>query len=191
MGLEEMLSAIRADTETRYAKTISDAKAEAEKILADARQQADRIVNERKGQAQRELQEEKLRSIASARLEAKRNLLETRDEVLRKYEDDAYRNLREFTQSPQYKDFLTKMVQDGLGKIGPDAVVQVNASDRKLLQGFSDYKLAPENIDCIGGAMISSSDGKRRVDNTLESIFDDRKEELRMRLSQQIFGKQD
>jgi V/A-type H+/Na+-transporting ATPase subunit E len=189
MGLEEMLTTIRMNTETQCEKIISDAKGEAQKILAEAKQQAAKLEEERNAQAQRELEQERLRSIASARLEAKRRLLETKDEILRKYEDEALRYLQEFVKSPAYKDFLLNMVKDGVTKIGTGAVVQVNASDRNLLQNSSDFQLSPDSIDCIGGAVISSPDGKRRVDNTLESIFEDRKEELRLKLSEELFAK--
>lgn len=190
MGLEEILSSIRADTEAKYAKTLSDAKAEAEKILNEARKNSESIAEQRRAQSEKELSEEKLRSIASARLEAKRKLLEARDEVLKKYEDEALRYLKEFAHSPQYKDFLWKMAKDGVAKIGNGAIVEVNASDMKLLGTAGiDFKVSPKPIDCIGGTIVSSTDGKRRVDNTLESIFNERKEDLRLKLSEQVFGK--
>lgn len=189
MGLEEMLNTIRANTETQYTKTISDAKAEADRIVDDAKERSTKLKEERHAQAQKELQEERLRSIASARLEAKRRLLETKDEILRKYEDAALDYLKEFARSPAYGDFLLNIVRDGVMKIGGGAIVQVNASDKILLQNQSDFQLSPNSIELIGGAIISSGDGKRRVDNTLEAIFEDRKEDLRLKLSEELFGK--
>jgi V/A-type H+/Na+-transporting ATPase subunit E len=193
MGLEEMLNSIRTDTEAQHARTISDAKAEAEKIISEARQRAQAIIEQRRIQSQKELQEERLRSIASARLEAKRRLLTAKDEVLRKYEDEAFRYLKDFAKSSMYEDFLFKMVNDGVAKIGAGAIVQVNPSDKKLLENSSmgDFQISEKTIDSIGGAIISSQDGKRRVDNTLESIFEERKDDLTLQLSDQIFGKQE
>lgn len=192
MGLEEMLNTIRADTEAQYLRTISDAKAEAEKIIAEAKQRSQAIEDQKRIQSQKELQEEKLRSIASARLEAKRKLLAAKEEVLRKYEDEALNYLKEFARSPSYKDFLLKMVDDGVTKIGAGSLVQVNDSDKKLLENSrpGDFQVSEKTINTIGGAIISAQDGKRRVDNTLESIFEDRKDELTLRLSEQIFGEQ-
>jgi V/A-type H+/Na+-transporting ATPase subunit E len=189
MGLEEMLNTIRSNTEAQYAKTISDAKAQADKILSDATQQAEKILEEREVQARKDLEEEKLRSIAAARLEAKRRLLVTKDEILTKYEDRALGYLKEFAQSPDYKDYLLKLVKDGVSKIGSDAVVEVKASDRQLLQNPKNFQLSSKNLVSIGGAVISSDDGKRRVNNTLESLFEDRKEDLRLKLSEELFGK--
>ena len=192
MGLEEMLSTIRADTEVEYAKTISDAKAAAEKILAEARQTSQSTVEQKRIQSEKELQEEKLRSIASARLEVKRRLLETRDEVLKKDQEEAMRYLKEFAKSTVQQRFSFKDGEGWSCKNGASSVVEVNAADKKLLgtTKSSEYLISALPIDCIGGAIISSKDGKRRVDNTIESIFGERKEDLRLKLSEQVFGKQ-
>jgi V/A-type H+-transporting ATPase subunit E len=192
MGLEEMLNTIRAEAEAQYTKTISDARAEADEIVTNAKQKAQSIVEQRRIQSEKELQDEKLRSIASARLDAKRRVLAAKDEVLRKYEDEAFRYLKEFAESSEYKDFLLKMVNDGVTKIGAGAIVQVKPSDKKLIEnsGMGDFKVSEKTIDSTGGAIISSEDGKRRVNNTLESIFEERKDELTLELSDQLFGTQ-
>lgn len=196
MGLEEMLNAIRANTESQYSKIITDAKTEADRILAQAEQSSQSIVSQGKVQGEKELQEEKLRTIASARLEGKRKYLETREQVLKRYEEGATRYLKEFARSPNYRKFLQSMIQEGVSKIGPGAIVQVNASDKKLLATGDmikngEYKLSPNSMDCIGGAMISSPDGKRRIDNTIESIFAEKKEDLRLKITEQLFGKKE
>jgi V/A-type H+-transporting ATPase subunit E len=189
MGLEEILSSIKSDTEAQYAKIVSDAKAEASKILSDAKQRSSEIALQGKADGQREAQEEHLRSVASAHLEAKRKVLEAKDELLRNYEEQAKKYLGEFARSPKYRDFLSRVVKDGISKIGPGAVVQVNSSDMQILRRENEnLNISPKALDCIGGAIISSEDGKRRVDNTLESIFGEKKEELRLRLSKQVFG---
>lgn len=189
MGLEEMLSTIRANTQEQSAKIITEAKLEAEKISSEAKQRSESIVAQGQLHAEKEVQEEKLRSVASARLEAKRRLLEARDEVLRSYEEQAMLYLDEFTKSKDYADFLLRAIKDGVSKIGSGSVVQVNSKDKSLLESNADFELSPETLDCKGGALITSKDGKRRVDNTIESIFYERRGELRLKLTEQVFGK--
>lgn len=189
MGLEEMLSAIRANTQEQYAKIITEANREAEKISSEAKQRSELIVTQGQLHAEKEVQEEKLRSVASARLEAKRKVLEARDEVLRSYEEQAMRYLDEFTGSKDYADFLLRAIKDGVSKIGSSAVVQVNSKDKNLIESNADFELSSETLDCQGGALITSKDGKRRVDNTIESIFSERRGELRLKLTEQVFGK--
>jgi len=190
MGLEEMLSRIKSDTEEQYSKIISDAQKESEKILSEANQKASNITIQSKAQAERQVQEEKQRSFASARLESKRKLLEAKDALLKNFEDQAQNYLDEFVKSPSYKDFLNSAVNDGVSLIGSDAVISVNSRDKGMLGNKdSSYTISSKPLNSKGGALITSNDGKRKVDNTIESIFNDRKEELRLKLSEQIFGK--
>ena len=190
MGLEEIVSAIRADAENKRAKVLADAKMEAEKILSEARESSARIVSQGRSLAEREVQEEKLRSVAAARLGAKREILEERESVLQRYETQASQYLEEFSRSPNYKSFLLRIIEDGVSKIGEDAVVHVNSKDKALLQGARlNAQISSTSINCKGGALITSKDEKRRVDNTIESLFKERKEELRLKLTEQIFGK--
>jgi V/A-type H+/Na+-transporting ATPase subunit E len=194
MGLDDMLSTIQSDTEDQSSKIISDAKAESEKILSEGRKRADAIQTQSAQQSQREVEEDRNRLLASARLEANRRLLEARDEVLKGYEEQAFSYLEEFSNSPQYKDFFVRMLADALSKIGEGAIVQINPRDKPLLKDskLKQFKIqvSPEPLKSLGGAIVTSSDGKRRVDNTIESIFSERKDELRLKLSQQVFGAQ-
>jgi vacuolar-type H+-ATPase subunit E/Vma4 len=195
LGLDDMLTTIRSNTETQVSKIISDAKTESEKIIAEARQRADNATSRGAQQSAREVEEERNRVLASARLGASRRLLEARDEVLRGYEEQASSYLADFANSPDYKDFFVRMANDGVSKIGDSAVVQINPRDKPLLKDPRlkqlNIQVSPDPLNGAGGVVVLSSDGKRRVDNSLESIFNERKDELRLKLTQQIFaGKQ-
>jgi vacuolar-type H+-ATPase subunit E/Vma4 len=192
MGLDDMLATIQSETESQASKIISDAKSQADKIISDGQKHAQMILSQGAEQSKREVEEDRMRVLASARLGANRRLLEARDEVLRGYEDQASSYLSEFSSSPEYKDFFVRMLTDGVSKIGEDAVVQINPRDKPLLKDprLKQLKIqvSPEPLGSVGGVVVSSKDGKRRVDNTLESIFNERRDELRLKLSQQVFG---
>lgn len=192
MGLDDMLTTIKSDTEAQSSKIISDAKAQSDTIIADAKKRADSIISQGAQQSQRDVEEERMRLLASARLEANRRLLEARDEVLKGYEEQASGYLSDFPNSPEYKDFFVRMLIDGVSKIGDDAVVQINPRDKQLLKDPRlkqlKVQVSQDPLNSIGGVVIYSKDGKRRVDNTIESIFNDRKDELRLKLTEQVFG---
>ncbi len=189
MGLEEMLSAIKTNAAAQQDKIIADARTEAERIEAEAKSKSETLIAQSRSQSEKDVVEDRIRSIASFKLEAKRKMLEAKDEVMRAYEEQATAFLNDFTKSPEYKNFLLKVTKDGAFQIGSDATVQVNARDRNILNG-SGFQLSPDPINSIGGAIITSADAKRRVDNTVESIFNDRKQELRLELMKQVFGDQ-
>jgi V/A-type H+/Na+-transporting ATPase subunit E len=189
MGLEEMMSAIKTNTSAQHDKIIADARSEAQRIEAEAKSKSEALIIQSRSQSEKEVQEGRIRSIASFKLEAKRKMLEAKDEIMRGYEDQATSFLNDFTKSPEYKDFLLKVTKEGVSQIGSDAIVQVNARDRNILNG-SGFQISADPINSIGGAIITSGDKKRRVDNTVESIFSDRKQELRLELMTQVFGDQ-
>jgi V/A-type H+/Na+-transporting ATPase subunit E len=189
MGLDEMLSAIKTNTSAQRDKVIAEARSEAGRIEAEAKVKSESLITRSRSQSEKEAQEDRIRSIASFKLEAKRKMLEAKDEIMRAYEDQASSFLNDFTKSPEYKDFLLKVTKDGVTQIGSDAIVQVNARDRSILNS-SGFQISPDPINSIGGSIITSGDEKRRVDNTVESIFNDRKQELRLELMKQVFGEQ-
>jgi len=184
-----MLAAIKSNTASQSDKIISDAKTEAAQIDTDAQAKSQALISQSRTDSEKEASEYRTRSIASFKLDAKRKMLEARDEVLRAYEQQANGFLDDFAKSSDYQDFLIKVTKEGVAEIGSGAVVQVNAKDRSLLNG-TGFQISPDAINSIGGAIIVSGDEKRRVDNTIESIFNDRKQELRLELLKQVFGDQ-
>lgn len=191
MGLEEIVARISGDADQRAAKMLADAKTEASKTVEAARERASASLSQAKAQAEREVREERLRSVAAARLAAKRELLQAREDVLRRYEAGIEGSIDDFVKSDDYLRFLLKAIEDGAAKIGEGAAVHVNARDKSLLRGKkAGGELSKDPIDCKGGALVTSEDGKRRVDNTIESILRERTDAVRLKLVDQVFGEE-
>lgn len=189
MGLEEIIGKIDQEASDQAAKIASDAREAASKTVGDAKARAEAIISQARAQAEREAKEERVRSVASARLAAKRELLLAREDVLRRYEQDVLGSVDDFTKSDGYSTFLMKAIDDGVEKIGKDAVVQVNSRDRSLLKGKKlAAEISKDAIECQGGALITAADGRRRVDNTVESLLRDRRDTIRLKLVAQLFG---
>jgi V/A-type H+/Na+-transporting ATPase subunit E len=187
-----MLSTIQSDTEAQVSKVRSDARSEADRIISESKRKAEEIMSSSKQQSERDIHDERMRELASARLESNRRLLEARDEILKGYEERSSELLSEFTSAPAYKAFFLKMLSDGVSKIGPGAVVQINPRDKALLKDPKlsgvNFEVSADPLKSSGGVVVYSKDGKRRVDNTIESIFDERKDELRLKLTDKVFG---
>ncbi len=189
MGLEEILAKIHEDTEAEYNKIIASAKAEAEEIQKAAMARSDTIISQARDRAGREVQEEKLRLVASARLDVKRQLLQAEEEVVQEQEKKAMSAVDEFIASREYPAFLNMLIDDGVKKLGDKPIVHLNARDKTLVKGRQNsYEISDKPLDCKGGAVVASADGKRRVDNTLESLLSERKDELRLKIAAQVFG---
>jgi V/A-type H+/Na+-transporting ATPase subunit E len=189
VGLEEIVGRISQEAADQAGKVLADAGAEATRIVSDAKAKADALVSGAKAQAEREVREERMRSVASARLAAKREILQAREDVIQRYEAGVMGAVDDFAKSDGYSKFLVSMIEDGLSKIGKDAKIQVNGRDRALLKGKKlGGEVSKDELDCKGGAMVSSSDGKKRVDNTIESLLRDRSDVIRLKLLDQVFA---
>lgn len=189
MGLEEIVKRIDEDAAQQSSKIVAEAEAESSKMIAEAKSKAESITASAKSKAEKEAKDERMRSIASAHLAAKRDLLQAREDVLRRYEAQIMDSVDEFVKSDDYSKFLLKAIADGVSKIGKDGVIQVNSKDRALLKGKKlDGKVSSDSIECRGGAIVTSPDGRRRVDNTIESYLRDRSDRVRLMLVEQVFG---
>ncbi|MDG6953770.1 MAG: V-type ATP synthase subunit E [Nitrososphaerota archaeon] len=189
MGLEEIVAKIGQDADEQAARITSDARDEAKKVVESARAQADSIISDAKAEAEREARAERLRSVAAARLAAKRELLQAREEVLSRYEDVLRKSVDDFMESDEYLGFLVGVIKDGVSKIGEGAVVHVTPEDRIRLKGKKlPGEMSEDKVDFRGGALVSSADGKRRVDNSIDSLLRERSDAIRLRLVEKVFG---
>ena len=189
MGLEEIVAKISQDADEQAARITSGARDEAKKVVESARAQADSIISDAKAEAEREVRAERLRSVAAARLAAKRELLQAREEVLSRYEDVLRKSVDDFMESDEYLGFLVGVIKDGVSKIGEGAVVHVTPEDRSRLKGKKlPGEMSKDQVDFRGGALVSSADGKRRVDNSIDSLLRERSDAIRLRLVEKVFG---
>ncbi|MDG6987956.1 MAG: V-type ATP synthase subunit E [Nitrososphaerota archaeon] len=189
MGLEEIVAKISQDADEQAARLTSDARDEAKKATDSARAQADSIISDAKAEAEREARAERLRSVAAARLAAKRELLQAREEVLSRYEDVLRKSVDDFMESDEYLDFLAGVIKDGVSKIGEGAIVHVTPEDRSRLKGKKlPGEMSKDQVDFRGGALVISVDGKRRVDNSIDSLLRERSDAIRLRLVEKVFG---
>ena len=189
MGLEEIVAKIGQDADEQAARKTSDARAEAKKVVESARAQADSVISDARAEAERGVRAERLRSVAAARLAAKRELLQAREEVLSRYEDVLRKSVDDFIKSDEYLDFLIGAIKDGVSKIGEGAVVQVTPEDRSRLRGKKlPGEMSKDKVDIRGGALVYSADGKRRVDNSIDSLLRERSDTVRLKLVENVFG---
>lgn len=191
LGLEEIVKRIDQEAAERASKIVGEATEGATKVMAESKERAESILAGAKAQAEREAREERQRSVASARLAAKRELLQAREDVLKRYEAGVLASVDSFAKSDEYLKFLTRAIEQGVSKIGKDAEIRVNSRDKAALKGKKlGGELSKETLDSKGGALVVSADGKRRVDNTVESLLRERSDALRLMLTQQVFGDQ-
>jgi V/A-type H+-transporting ATPase subunit E len=106
--------------------------------------------------------------------------------------------LKQFVESDSYPSCLLTLIEEAVKKIDSEqVVVYVNSKDQKLLKnGVLDelskkmeknLTLANEPVDCLGGCVVKTPDGKLSHDNTFEKRLQALKPNLRIKIAKMLF----
>jgi len=92
---------------------------------------------------------------------------------------------------------LEKLIEEGVGVIGTEAVVSCNAKDRatvsdllKKMRPSTKLTMAEQPVETIGGVILSSRDGSVRFDNTFEARLERMRPDLRKEAAGILNGEQ-
>lgn len=177
---------------------ISEAQAEADKIIRLAEEQARGISEaehskcaamrkEAEGEVKRLVEELHSERIAWARLESKRILAESREDAIKGVLEGFFDELEGARKSPEYKKYLAKCASAALAELGTGATIHVAKGDRARLPPLKGAKVE-EDLEGLGGLLGESSDGKIRMNFTLETLFESRRDEIRKQIHGMLFG---
>ncbi|MBI4361303.1 hypothetical protein HY572_06045 [Candidatus Micrarchaeota archaeon] len=182
MSLDQLRKEIRHEAESQRKHALAEAKKQADAILAEAEQQAKALVQKAKADAALEA-EGKLTQVSAARLKAKKRIAEARDHLVQQQLQQARQALAKFADSPKYAGVLKKLADEAAEKIGKNAQLFAREKDVPKLKkmGYS-----AEEMDCLGGCVAATPDGRIRVNNTLEALFEENEEKLRQKIFEEL-----
>ena len=188
MGLDELRKGVldRAREEARA--VAKEAEAEASAMLEKAREQRRELMEAARREARELVEAERSEAVANARLEAKRELAKAREELVASVERQVWKELLKARRGRRkYAKLLHSLIEGGRKALGGGgALVYVNAQDRKLVGELRDAKLAREHLQCSGGAVVTSEDGRVRIDNTLEALFAEKADRMRIEIQKAV-----
>lgn len=191
---------------------INEAKAKAEEIITKAKEKAQKILDEAKREAEKEVNEiisrrkvdaeaRARRIISEARLEARLKLLNAKEEVISNAFDTALERLKEFCQTPEYKEVLENLIKDAAITIGggnlevllsentniePD-LSKIAKEVEKQTGTATSIVISKDKVKSIGGAIVRSLDQSFTVDNTFEARLERVREQLRVSVANVLF----
>ena len=191
---------------------INEAKAKAEEIITKAKEKAQKILDEAKREAEKEVNEiinrrkvdaeaRARRIISEARLEARLKLLNAKEEVISNAFDAALERLKEFCQTPEYKEVLENLIKDAAITIGggnlevllsentniePD-LSKIAKEVEKQTGTATSIVISKDKVKSIGGAIVRSLDQSFTLDNTFEARLERVREQLRVSVANVLF----
>jgi len=190
---------------------LSNARGKAESIIREAETEAQKASEEAKLAAEREAESimqgaradadaVKRRQISEARHRAKIREQEEKDKIMQEVLDRAKKRTLELVKDEnKYSPLLARLIESGINELGEKTVmIHLNARDLKTtatlepkIAKFASHvkvEWSKQPIDAAGGATVSSPDGKMRIVNTLEQIFDALESRLLIEASKSLFG---
>jgi vacuolar-type H+-ATPase subunit E/Vma4 len=196
---EDILKAARAKAQS----IITEAETESQRATDDARTGIGREAADIVRNAQSEAESIKRRQTSEARHLSKLREQREKNTILSEVLDLTKKRVIEATKhEANYSAYLAGEVENGIRELGSDtAVVHLNGVDLKRINradverevtkrlGKSvNVEWAGEPIEAIGGAAISSADGKTRIVNTLDQKFDALEPALLVEAGKSLFG---
>ena len=170
----EKAESIVREAQTESQRASEEAKIaisrEAEGIVRNARAEADAV---------------KRREISEARHRVKLREQKEKDQIMKDVLDQVRKRTSQVVaEEATYMPLLTHLIESGLHELGDkSALVHLNKADLKRMPTSLEGKIgrsiehvkvewSKEPIDAMGGAIISSLNGKIRIVNTLDQRFE-------------------
>lgn len=188
MPLNEIKKEIEQESKKQTKSIHDEAQKEKERILDDAEQRAKQITKTNEDETKQELDRLALENSASAELAAREIELVARESALDSEIGSTINELMKAIKNSKglYKKIFSDAIKTA-SEVAPmrEFRIIVNKHDSDLV-GKTDAHMEYQNL--TGGLIIESLDKSIRVDATLESIVDSKRNEIKSAILERMFG---
>ncbi len=190
---------VRAEEEAR--KIIEEAKIEAENIINKAKKQAEEIINKEIKNYLKQLEDEKKQKIAEIKLKVKEDILKIQEELCEEIISELKNRISKLREQEDYKQLLRKLIIESCEALnGGNLIIKIDTKDCdiefdikeienevKMRTGNeTNIKLVYDDISELGGVIALTIDESMIYDNTLDSIIEKSRNEIRKILYKNI-----
>lgn len=145
------------------------------------------------GEAKRQGELAKHREITRASAKIAKMFMDARSEILKDALNTMRMKIEKIPYNNSYEPFLKRAVVEAIETFEmKEVIIKVRKEDQKLIKKMLnsikalfkgvEISLSDEDADITGGVIIESKDGRSIVENTLESKFEEIKEEFSVKL---------
>ena len=132
--------------------------------------------------------------VGASELQARNDQLKALEKAVNEAFETATKEVSQIQGAAQEKALL-RLIQEGLGAIGPRARIQCAAKDRKAIAGAvkkldskANVTLEADPIETTGGVVLTTPDGSIRFDNTFEARLERMRPDLRKEIAAILTG---
>jgi vacuolar-type H+-ATPase subunit E/Vma4 len=182
MPLENILQALETEAEHQIAEIEQVAQVEVERIRARAQEEAAAVRQKHVAAIRATLATERVRILNRAKQETLQVVLGTREALIGSALETTARCLTTLSTTEAYPQLLQQLTQEALSIIGPDdrPIIRVRSEDlevaNQIIQELGRSATVEGNLEqdpaawgCLGGVVVSTADGRIRLDNTLDA----------------------
>ncbi|MEK6958029.1 MAG: V-type ATP synthase subunit E family protein [archaeon] len=187
MSLENLKKAMIEEAKNEAKKITSEAEKEAKQNLSEAEKNAKEIVQKAREKTAKSIEAERKERASAAQLKAKRIVSEARNRVVEDAMQQVWGEFSESAKGKGYEKLLKKLIVQGEKELGEKAIVAVNKSDFGAAKRISK-NVSAKTAEISGGAIISSKSGEITIDNSLEAIFENSREDVGGMVYRELFG---
>lgn len=201
-NLENLVAEIISESKTKAEEIRRAAAGQIEESIARARAEAVREADQINRDGLIESDAARNRRVSQEKQKARLAYLGEKNKVLSEIVGEVQKRLAEFCRDESsYRPFLLRAIAQGIEAV-PSETLNVLLSERDLRR-FKGTKLledavamtkrtkkvtfSDEPIETVGGAVVTSQDGKIRVDCTLEARLELKKPQLLPEISKILF----
>ena len=177
MSLENLGKALMQEGKAEARKIISEAEKQASAELAKAKDAAKEITAVARKKVEEIVVAEQNERISAAKLKAKKIVSDATNTTIDSAMEKIWQEFVKLPSKEDYETILKGLITSAEKELG-NGVVNVNANDMRLAKKISK-NVSDKPADISGGAIVTSKNGKIIIDNSLESIFDSKKDEVR------------
>lgn len=176
MGLEDVTEDILNEAEQKSNQIMEEAEEEAEEIIEEAEEEAEQIKQETEEEIEEKKESFSRKSLSNARMKAKELKLGEKQEQLDQVFDRFHEKIENLDEDER-ENFVENCRDKANFKVGK---VIGSAEFEDAVSGDFEEKE-------VGGIILESEDGERRMDFTFKRIAKNYRENLRKDVSEVLF----
>ncbi len=201
MGIERLKGSLLSEANEDAEKITETARAHVQNMISEETAKLESAKVQAEADVARLLEEQQNERVAWARLESKRVLSEAREDSIRNALEQIYDSLGSVRKMPEYKGFVKSVITKGIDELSGakssgngSITIHVMKGEKTLVPAVKGKTIkVVEDLDStsnMGGAILETSDGRIRINLTLETLFEDKKDDVRKQIYDKLFSEE-
>jgi len=197
-GLSSIAKEILEDAEKEAENLLRRAELQAEKILEKAEKKAEKRYKAILKEGKDKIKIEEQQAFTLFEIEVKNKMLQAKEKLVEEAFEKVLKRLREYVLTEDYRKCLLGLIAEASRRINLEKLmIEFNERDRRRITEKDllelsrkigvEFVKSEKTVDCIGGVIVKSPDGKITVDNTFENRLKTLKESLRAKIAKILF----